>query len=45
MLSIHGNLKDEELQALVEAQPEGIAKAAVALYGHYLQLKNLYAKQ
>lgn len=32
-----GRLTDDELEAMVKVQPEGLAKTAVALYGHYLQ--------
>ena len=42
-LLIYGRLMDSELDALVEAQPKGLAKSAVALYGHYLQMENLRA--
>lgn|GEM_PF-3594334 len=42
-LRIMGRLLDSELEALVKAQPEGLARSAVAIYGHYLQMKNLKA--
>ena len=40
---IFGRFKDAELEKFVEAQNEGLAKTAVALYGHYLQLVNLHS--
>jgi len=42
-LRIMGRLPDSELEALVKAQPEGLARSAIAIYGHYLQMKNLKA--
>lgn len=41
--TIMGRLLDSELQRMVELQHEGLAQAAVALYGHYLQWRNLKA--
>jgi len=42
-ISSLGMLYDSELDMMGRAQPNALADAAVALYGHYLQMRHLHA--